>query len=233
MRDLIGIDAVELLPGGAGVVDLIKVAGVHEGLTLRAQRLLVRKLRMVCAERDGVPVLRLCRDLTEPDVAPAEDAQCAAGHGLREFHLVPLEHISVALLQIGQVDIASVRAGVVDAVVADADAGKDHQLCRRAVVRIKPELRGLVFNSDKALGGGGVAEAHKGRNSVDDGDARHNEHVRPVHAALSPAEFADAQVGQKHEKDGDEQKAGGGKKEFCDFKHRRSGTPPVPRGRFP
>ena len=70
---------------------------------------------------------------------------------------------------------------------ADADAGEDHQLCRRAAVRVKPELRGLVFHSDKALGRSGVAEAHKGRDSVDEGYARHDQPIRAVHAARASA----------------------------------------------
>ena len=127
MRDLIGIDAVEMLPRGAGVIDLVKIAGIHEVLPIRAERLFVCKLRPVRACADDSPVFGQRHDLAQPDITAAADENRAAGDFIIQRYRMPFEHLRVALLKIGEMITVAAVGGVVDAVAPDTHACKQHQ----------------------------------------------------------------------------------------------------------
>ena len=77
MADLIGPHAAQMLPGGAGVVDLVKVAGVEEIGRVGHQGLLVAEFRDGAAEGQQLARGRDERDLAQLRAVPAGDAHRA------------------------------------------------------------------------------------------------------------------------------------------------------------
>ena len=202
MRYLIGINAVEVLPSGASVVYLVKVCGVHIGLPVWAQRLLIAQFRCRGDSADHVPI-RVERDhLAEPDIARAGDVDRPAGQVVVDGDVVPLQNVCMALRKLGEL-ICGAAVGVGDPVAADADTLIDHQMRDRAAAYVKLDALGAVFHVHKAFGRGGVAELPERDKRVQQRDDRHYNGVDTAELMarlVGIGKRAASQIGQRKEK---------------------------------
>ena len=202
--DLIGIDAVQVLPGGAGVVDFIKIAGVHEGLLFGAETLLIRQSRLPAGQGEGLPCPVQGHYFPQPHVAGASNAQAAPAEALLQRHRVPFQHLGVALAEAGQGLEMLPVGGVFNGIFPDAHAGKEHQ----GIGTPLPQLHcdAAVFHVHKVLRGLGIAQVPEGHQGIGQADAGHDGSVPPVQPALPlPAEGAAAEIGQAQVKDNQQQ----------------------------
>ena len=205
MRDLIGVHAVQMLPGRARVVDLVEVAGVEEVLLHRAERLLIDEGGLRGAlDRDALPLLVQGDELSQPDVSLPGHADRAAGDVVVDVHIMPFEDVRMALLH-GREGIAvAAVGGIFDLIAAHADAGVKHQPGGLAAVESERDLGGPALEIDEALRRVAVAQVRKGEGCVKQREQRHQAGVQPVEAVfvfVVRAEPAAPQIRQLKEED--------------------------------
>ena len=153
---LVGVDALDLLHRGAGMVNLVEIRAVEVAYLLRDGVLLVeeRGAAGVILKEGGVyplPVRAVERYLAQPELVGGYQPDIARGAGgivlLRAVH--PLENFSVALLERAGVrpgfsvlrELDGIAAGVKAAEIADL---RDHRLLRKGDVHIAAPLGELA-----------------------------------------------------------------------------------------
>ena len=164
------------------MVDLVKIAGVHEGLLLGAGGLLIRQGRFLTGQGEGLPCFVQCCHFPQPHVAGAGNTQAAAADALLQRYLLPFQHLGMALGNDGQgLEIFPVR-GVFNGIFPNTHAGKKHQ--RRGTPLPQFHRDAAVCHVDKALRRAGIAQVPEGHQSIGQADAGHEGGVPPVKPAL-------------------------------------------------
>ena len=202
------------------MVDLIKVAGIHEGLLPGAETLLIRQGRFLRMQREGLPRPIQRRHLPQPHIAIAGDAQAAAAEALLQRHFVPFQHLGVALAEVGQGLEVFPVGGVFNGILPNPHAGKEHQ--RRGAPLPQFHRDAAVFHVHKALRGLGIAQVPESHQGIGQADAGHEGSVPPVKPALVlPAESAAAEVRQPQVKDDQQQRRQKGQRIFHQKIHKQ------------
>ena len=207
MGDLVGFNVPQMLIGGAGMIDLVKVGGVLKGDGLRYGVRLVKEGIGAVADPDTRPALvkegQLVQ-LQQAFIGLSCNPDIANILGVIECDLIPFEQLVVILSH----GVAGAVAGAVGPVVArdligvvgvvlplpqgqpvhavggdlylvlaGAQTGKIPQLGDQVFLRKNKGGLLLVAEIPGVLGGGGGAQVEKGGNGVGDGDEHHGDGV--------------------------------------------------------
>ena len=217
---LVGLHVVQMLPGGAGVVNFVKVAGIEEGAARRDRVLLVHQLGHAALDRDGLPVAVQQHHLAQPGLAVgAADAHVAGmlqpGAALQ---LRPLEGGDVVVGEGGDGSVVLPVLGPVHVVAAVARPRVDQGAAGEGPLG-QGELHGPAGHGHEGLGRGVHAQAEEGRQRVEQRNEQDGEQIPAAEPAgpvlpggalqaapVDPRQLAAPRMGQVHEEQQQQQR---------------------------
>ena len=185
MGDLIGVDILQMLQSGTGMIDLIEVAGVHVG-GLGGPKIAFVKERLAALgyiAGDQLFIAVPQSHLAEPQTLIAihivgGDAEHGGGEGI-EFRGAPLEQGVVALIHLNGAPVA-LLVGILQSIAAGADGGvvgdavHIHRLGKGEGVAV------TLLEHGVGLGCGHVTQTEEGGGGIDDGEQQHGDPVVPL-----------------------------------------------------
>ena len=193
MGHLVGIDVVQVFQGGAGMIDLVKIGGVHIGGFGGPLHGFVKEggspLVHIDRGERGVPIPK--HQLTQPQSFAAVDirrgdAEQPAGDGAhgRLFSLFRGIQVLHLPFQQGVIGLFQLQAGpvhpvgrILQGVGAGADDGKERDLAHIHHLTVGKADGGVLVKDGIALGGVGVAQLEKGADGVNHRHQQHRQHV--------------------------------------------------------
>ena len=191
---LVGIDIVQVLQSGAGVVDLIKVGRVHVGGLVRPYVRLVKQSLPpgghVLGDQ-GLPLVPQGQ-LRQPEALvslyrtcgnpPQAGGDRAVGlllilSGLGQVHYLPLQQGVIGLVQRDPLPAFPVVRGVFQPIIARTQGGVVGDLVHRYRLAEGEGEGGVVLENGVSLGHVEVTQAEEGGGGIDQRDHQHGQHV--------------------------------------------------------
>ena len=198
MAHLVGVDAAQMLPGRARVIDFVEIAGVHKGLAVRHELLLVTERRGLGADRQQGAVFIEHGNLQQLRVAAADQTQPLYRRDGRHAHgdLVPFENSDVVLVKIGDLDPVFPVGGDLDVVAAHAKSAVEQDPPRDR--RFGEFDHGGLRHVLRCLRRHGIAQLPEGHKGIDKRQQHDKQALSAVGAVFFLRQPAGPQRRQQH-----------------------------------